>query len=274
MLDQTFNYNGSSIAFSVNGSGPTVLFLHGFGEDHTYWASAGQQLEQYYRVILMDTPGTGMAVLGAALHSIETLADSVAALVEYLAIDRLCIIGHSMGGYIALAFAAKYGSKLSGLGLMHSTAYPDSEEKKQTRRKSMEFIQKNGSLAFFKQSVPNLFAPLFQQNNPGILKSYIETAAAIPENSVLRYTQMMLERPGHIEALKTIQVPVLFIIGRLDQAVPYKESLAQCYLSPLSHVDILPSAAHMGMVEKNDHTTNTLGSFLEITVLYSKHIAQ
>ena len=111
------------------GTGPVVLLLHGFAEDGTTWDNLAGPLSAHCRLIIPNLP---------ASSSMEDLAATIASLLDHLGIDKCIMIGHSMGGYITLAFAEKYPDRLTAFGLFHSTAYPDNEEKKAVRRKSIE----------------------------------------------------------------------------------------------------------------------------------------
>src|SRR5215210_649891 len=133
-----------------------VILVHGFGEDHSVWDQQARHLEKNCRLIVPDLPGSGKAKLGDV--SMEGMADHLKNILEEQSVSSCIMIGHSMGGYVTLAFAEKYPEMLAGFGLFHSSAYADSEEKKATRRKAIDFIRKNGTKEFLKTSVPNLIA--------------------------------------------------------------------------------------------------------------------
>ena len=101
------------------------------------------------------------------------MATVIKDLLDQLKIDQCTLIGHSMGGYIALAFAALYPERLNAFGLFHSTAYPDSEEKKATRRKAIDFIRANGSAPFIRASTPNLFSAYTREHRPQLIETTI-----------------------------------------------------------------------------------------------------
>ena len=166
MQIKNINWQGASIQYQVTGQGKTVVLLHGFGEDSTVWQPQIEFLQQYFRLIIPDIPGSGQSQF-VPNANIETYADI---LKEIIIIElknlfpsgegwdgAFSLIGHSMGGYITLAFAEKYPEYLNSFGLFHSSAFADTGEKKETRRKAIGFIQSKGGYAFLKTSIPGLF---------------------------------------------------------------------------------------------------------------------
>jgi pimeloyl-ACP methyl ester carboxylesterase len=152
--------------------------------------------------------------------SIEDLAAAVKTLLDHLGIDKCIMIGHSMGGYITLAFAEKYPDRLTALGLFHSTAYPDSEEKKAIRRKSIEFIRKNGADLFIRQSTPGLFGQYTHQHHPQLIDAMIDRYINFPPDTLIAWYQAMITRPDRTAVLREFHGPVLFIIGEEDTSFP------------------------------------------------------
>ena len=172
------------------------------------------------------------------------------------------LIGHSMGGYITLAFAEKYPELLNAFGLFHSTAYADDDAKKETRRKGIEFIKNNGASAFLKTTTPNLFSEKTKKENPELVEKLIDQSKDFSSESLIQYYEAMIQRPDRTSVLKSFQQPILFIIGKHDTAVPLQSSLEQCYLPSISHIHILQNSGHMGMWEEKDKATEILLNFL------------
>ena len=133
------------------------MLVHGFTEDRRIWDPLLTGMENKYQWILPDLPGSGDSAYNRSLNRTQGFCgSSLAPLLENENIQELVLIGHSMGGYISLAFAEKYPEKIRALGLFHSSSYPDSEEKKESRDKNIRFIQKNGAALFVEQSIPGL----------------------------------------------------------------------------------------------------------------------
>src|SRR4051812_6767172 len=157
MKEAFVKLDSGELFYRSNGSGPVVMLVHGFGEDSTVWKHQYEALPGY-RLLLPDLPGSGKTPMSKDL-GMEGMAGVLKQLLVALNIEKCIMIGHSMGGYVTMAFAEKYNSFLAAFGLIHSTAYADSEEKKAARRKGIEFIKENGAFAFLKSVTPNLFSP-------------------------------------------------------------------------------------------------------------------
>lgn len=257
--------NNKEIAYRVTGNGKPVVLIHGFGEDHTIWQHQADFLSKKFQLILPDLPGSGSSQLqddmsinamGAVVHSIvnEVLQNEE---------DPVTIIGHSMGGYVALAFAEKYPAKVAGIGLFHSTAYADSDEKIQARKKGISFISKHGAEAFLKNTLTDLFSEHTKQNQPGIINQLIEKAGNFSADALVSYYEAMMQRTDRSALLANIQAPVLFIISENDVAIPFADSLRQSILPLKSYITILRQSGHMGMLEEPAASNQALSQFLE-----------
>jgi pimeloyl-ACP methyl ester carboxylesterase len=136
----------SRLHYKKMGSGPVLVLLHGFPESHKIWRKVWPQLSQHYTLIMPDFPGSGGSLLESAT-SIEQMADCVQAILQHECIEQAVIAGHSMGGYTAFAFAAKYPELTRGLSVVHSSPAADEDEKKQTRLRCV--YKTNGTQLIF-----------------------------------------------------------------------------------------------------------------------------
>lgn len=253
------------LQYKIGGTGTALMLLHGFGEDGNIWANQESTLSQKYNLIIPDLPGSGRSDMLQKKNAGVQLTDFAESINEILIsekIERMVMIGHSMGGYIALAFSKKYPEKLRGLGLFHSSAFPDNEEKIITRRKAIEFIEQHGSKEFLKTSIPGLYAERFRLLHPEVITKHLD-AAIFTKEVLIQYYEAMIQRPDCTDVLKNATFPILFIIGALDQAIPIGQSLEQCHLPLTSHVHIFPEVAHMGMIEAPDKSIQFLLKFLQ-----------
>jgi pimeloyl-ACP methyl ester carboxylesterase len=252
----------SQLSYNDNGQGKVVVLIHGFCESKELWKDFEIHLSKKYRVISPDLPGFGESPLNNSDFGVEYYAEIIHGLLQELHITECSMIGHSLGGYVTLAFAEEYPSLLNGLGLFHSTAYADSEEKKEGRNKTIQFLWKHGVKMFAQSFV----APLFYQNNREQLKKEIEfmtsIASAASLNGVVEASKAMRDRKDRTAVLKNADVPVLFIAGKADSVVPLEKSLEQCALPKDSHVYFLSDTAHMGMFERKKETIKILEGFI------------
>jgi pimeloyl-ACP methyl ester carboxylesterase len=239
-----------------------VVLLHGFAEDGAIWERQTEQLKKNFRLIVPDLPGSGRSSPLIAATSMEELADALVAILDAEKIGQVILIGHSMGGYIALALVEKWAARCKAFGLFHSTAYPDSEEKKAIRRKSMAFISKHGAAEFIRQSTPNLFAESSREEHPEWITEIVERYGSMDPASLNHYYQAMIDRPDRTGVLTRSGLPTLLVIGRHDNTLPFEASLRQAHMPSLAFIHILEEAGHMGMIETVAPGNKILEEFL------------
>lgn len=257
-MEKQFQYNGSAIYYNVTGKGPAVVLLHGFAEDGNIWNEQISFLQQHCQLIVPDLPGSGKSdLLKKENVTIEDYATCLNALLEHEGIGRCIVLGHSMGGYITLAFAEMFPAKLTGFGFVHSTAFADSEDKKNTRKKGIKFIEEHGVYPFLKSSTPNLFSDQYKKEHSERIAALIEQGKNFTKEALIQYYNAMIKRPDRTRVLQKSKVPVLFIIGSEDVAAPPEDLLKQVHLPKVSYIHIIKDVGHMSMWEKpselNDH---------------------
>ena len=233
-----------------------VVLLHGFGEDSTIWNDYADVLAKEYTVILPEYARL------SHLKTMEDYADFAHETIVAQGVEKCAVIGHSMGGYIALAFAEKYPQMLSGFGLFHSTSFADSEEKKEARNKIIESIKKSGSEVFIRASTPTLYAEEFVKLHAFIIAKHIENASEFPPEALIAAMQAIRDRPDRRSVLKALRCPVMFIIGEQDKSVSPADSKSQIMMPKFFSSSILDNVAHMGMVEEAEHCLAFLERFL------------
>lgn len=262
---KTALHKGKKVAYGVAGKGPAVVLLHGFGEDGTVWQQQAKNLQNAFKVIVPHLPGSGPSELQDDM-SMEGLADSVKTVLVAEGILEFVLIGHSMGGYVTLAFAEKHQKGLKGFGLFHSTAFADSEEKKETRKKGIAFIRQHGAQAFLKTTLPNLYSPTTKETAPALLEEQLQATSYFTGEALIRYYEAMIARPDRTHVLKQTTVPVLFVLGQWDVAVPPADGWKQCYLPQKSYIHMLYQSGHMGMVEEVEKSNQLLNEYLVQTL--------
>jgi pimeloyl-ACP methyl ester carboxylesterase len=281
-MDKTVLHRSSTVFYRTEGPGNTslptranlsaptrdteaaipLLLLHGFAEDGTIWNGQVEYLKKNHPILVPDLPGSGRSSLLSGPTSMEELADAIKAVLDAEGVGQAVLIGHSMGGYIALAFAAKYPERLRACGLFHSTAYPDTEEKKAARRKGIDFIRKSGSAPFIRQSIPNLFSETSRKEHPRMVAGLVNRYSDFNPDSLIHYYEAMIGRPDRTASLIRSAGPVLFIIGEQDSAIPIGSVLPQTHLPSSSDIHILGNAGHMGMLEDSQRSNIILEKFL------------
>ncbi|MFN3404553.1 MAG: alpha/beta fold hydrolase [Cytophagaceae bacterium] len=254
----------SSVKYTLSGKGPAVVLIHGFCESKDIWKDYHQQLQNKYTIITPDLPGFGESPLQHSEVSIEYFADQIHELLMSLQVENIIMIGHSLGGYVTLAYAEKYPHMLKGFGLFHSTAFADSEDKKINRDRTIDFIKKHGVAPFAESFVEPLF---FMRNRKHLEKQILlmkEQTKNTSQESIISTTIAMRDRIDRTEVLKKASCPVLFIVGKEDGPVPLNKSLEQCYLPIQSVVHFFSECGHMGMYEKKEETLMAVNQFIEL----------
>ncbi len=254
-------YKDHQIHYAISGKGTPVLLLHGFCEDSRIWHDFQTPLETDYQIITLDLPGFGQSDAVENL-SISNYAEVLEAVVEALNLSPFILIGHSMGGYVALAFAEKRASLVLGLGLFHSHPYADDAAKKEARTKAIDFVTTNGAKTYTRELIPMLFSGDFLKTKRPIVDKLVSNTAEYTDISVIAALQAMRDRPDRSGVLATVECPVLFIIGEEDVAVPEAYSKAQTHVPQTASIHILPEVGHMGMFEAQKKTQRIVRDFL------------
>lgn len=208
--------------YQVEGKGEAIVLLHGYLENLKMWKSIDKELAKQYQVVLIDLPGHGKSPVYGEIHSMELMAEKVKEVLDEIGLERVLMIGHSMGGYVCLAFAELYPNFLNGFVLLNSTTLPDSAEKKEQRLKAVQTAERNLD-TLIKMSIPSLFA---EQNLPKLTaeKEFaIELARETPLKGVTAALKGMRLRPDRTNLLNTSQLEIGVIIGTYDKAVNPEE---------------------------------------------------
>jgi pimeloyl-ACP methyl ester carboxylesterase len=251
----------STINFIQRGEGYPVLLLHGFCESAEMWFPFANPLIEEYQIICPDLPGFGNSPLIDRL-TIESVADVLVNQLETLEIEKFVIIGHSLGGYVALSIAEKYPDKIQGLGLFHSHAFADTEEDKHKRDKALLFLEKHPVQKFIEPFIPSLF----YEKRKGELQEEIIKATSIglqsPLESIRAYTTAMKSRSDRFEIWQKIENHCLFIGGMNDSRI--SPETYEAHIEAREKVDgyILTDTAHMGMYERPTETLQMIKDFL------------
>lgn len=248
-----------TLHYREQGNGPTVILIHGFPMNMQVWDDFAEKLSESFHVVTFDLPGFGKSPGLEPDFSIEDVARTVHDWIRDKAYARPVIVGHSLGGYVTLALAEQDKELMSGMCLFHSTALADSEEKKQSRDKVLEFIEKHGVHAFTSNFISQLYA---DPQHSSIVKVK-SLAVQSSKEAVTGYTRAMRNRRDRTHVLEAFPGPVLFLAGEKDQGIPADTVLQQASLSKHAEALILPEVAHMGMFESEGPCLKKIKTFIE-----------
>lgn len=235
---------------------PVLCLIHGHGVDPSIWDGIYNELAPDVQIVKPD--------LSTLTHhdTIEAYAEYVYSLLQTARLANVVLIGHSMGGYIALALAEKHPEMIRGLGLFHSTAFADDDARKQKRQQAIELLEQKGSRPFIEGVVPSMFAEGNRRRMADIIRSLIEAGSQLPADALKAGIRAMQARPDRSHVLREANYPVLIIAGKEDNLVPFEKSEQLFELPANVQTTVLEQAGHLGMLEEPEEATNAIRRFL------------
>jgi pimeloyl-ACP methyl ester carboxylesterase len=249
IITATCTFLNSTITYTDEGTGRCVVLLHGFMESAHIWHSYTKTLAKQYRVVCINLPGHGGSDCLGYVHTMELMADAVNAVLQHLRLSRVFVVGHSMGGYVALAFAEKHPQKTRGICLFHSTASADSEERKLNRNKALALVKQNHK-KFVRSVIPLWFAKDNREKYATEIEALQIQALTIPKQGLAAALEGMKIRVDREMVLKFSSFRVFYIIGKKDETIPYEQVKTQTTLPNDCEYLILENAGHMGFIEE------------------------
>lgn len=259
---QNILFKGTPVFFTSKGKGYPLVFLHGFNESIDIWNKIIDKISLNHRCILIDLPGFGNSPLPSNL-SIKYMAEAVKRIVDETGVSstnqKPIIIGHSMGGYVALEYLKLFGESVAAIGLIHSTAIADNDEKKENRVKTLEFLEKNKVESFFKIFIQGL--PASFNYKKSLIEEIEKIVSKTTKSSVIAGIKAMLNRDDNYEIFKNYKVPYLIIAGKHDQLIPLDKLLKQASETESVMIEILNNSGHLGMIEEPEKTQDILIKF-------------
>ncbi|MCM0665773.1 alpha/beta fold hydrolase [Flavobacterium tyrosinilyticum] len=257
---KTILYKNTKISYSDSGIGNTIVLLHGFLENKKMWLEYSNLFSEKYRVVAIDLLGHGESDCLGYVHKMEDNAAAVNEVLEHLDIEKATIVGHSMGGYVGLAFAELYPEKIQKLVLLNSTSKEDSAEKKLNRTRAIKAVKQN-----YVNFVSLAIANLFSENNRIRLAEEIEKvkteALKTPLQGIIASQEGMKIRKDREELVRKNLFPILLILGKKDPVLNYEESLSQIEDTTAELVSF--EDGHMSQIENKEALKTILLDFFE-----------
>ena len=262
-MEKTIKINGIDVNYSLRGDSnkETIVFLHGYLENMTIWQEFAGFFEQNYQVLCVDLPGHGKTAVFFQEHSMKLMADIVFELTEILNIQKFTLVGHSMGGYVSLAFAEYYSNKLNAFVLFHSHVYADDEQKKAARNAEIEKVKAGKYNEVVETNIPRMYAPYNLEKFADKIEFSKEIARKIPEEGVIAALEGMKNRPDRLHVIAETKLPHMFIVGKDDLLIPYNPDDSQFSVNKNTKTVVLNSG-HMGMFEDKEKALESLAQFI------------
>jgi pimeloyl-ACP methyl ester carboxylesterase len=250
-----YYFRETPIKFNCIGEGPVLLFLHGFLESSSMWKNIALQFSASYTILTVDLLGHGKSGVHGKSHTMELQAQMIKGLLDHLQIEEVTLIGHSMGGYIALAFAEAYPSHLKKLVLVNSTAQADSAERINNRKRAIKIIERTPT-AFISMAISNLFTSEGQDRFAGEIDILKKEALQFPFDGIQANIRGMIKRKDRTSILQTLSVPTYMIYGTQDLIVSSEAIQEQ---TKDTEVTLIPTdSGHMSWLEEEDNFVKTL----------------
>ena len=253
---QKIKINGFDLAFKRRGSGLPLVLIHGYPLDHTTWEDVAPLLEKDFDLILPDLRGFGQSSEVESVYTIANLASDIAGLLDHLKIEKAFVAGHSMGGYVALAFARAYPQRLVGLGMISSQVLADPPDRKEGRYKTVAEVGERGVGQVAESMAPKLSAIGRVQTFARDLISRQKAAG------VIGALKAMAERPDSNDVLAAIKTPVVIVHGDADALIPVERGREMKETARGAHYFELSRLGHVPMMENPQAVADALKSFV------------
>ena len=245
---KTITFQQKQIAYHKKGEGNCLVLLHGFPMDSRVWTDFIDKLSASFCLIAPDLPGLGKSEMLAERHDMSLMADAVAAILETEKISKCVLAGHSMGGYVGLAFADKYSEMLAGLSLLHSHASADDAQGRENRNQAILKIH-DDKKTFLTNFIKSLFDEEFAAQNTNAVRFITDITLSQEKQAVVAAMTGMRERKSYIELLTQLKIPVQFVLGKSDSRMPLIKIMAQAALPPHGELLMLKGVGHVGFLE-------------------------
>lgn len=250
------------LSYRVVGEGPKLLLIHGLCESGEIWEYHANRLASRFQILIPDLPGYGFS---APFHdndfSLEKMQAAVFEMADAEEFEQFAVIGHSMGGYTALAMLEAQAHRISAISLFHSTAHDDTEEKKKGRNKSVRVLEQNRDL-FFREVFKNLYnSERLSEFLPLAEKQY-QASKQIETRTVTATLLALRDRKDRLNLLENATIPVSYFIGKHDNVLPYADLLYEAQQIGVPY-HISEHSGHMGFYEEPDEVEKYLTQFMD-----------
>lgn len=257
----SLKYKNTNVNYFSKGTGRVIVLLHGFLENLNMWRDISAELSKRNRVICIDLLGHGKTGNLGYVHTMEDQAKMVKFVLNNLKLRKYIFIGHSMGGYVSLAFAELFPNNLKGLCLMNSTALPDTEEKKINRDRAIEAVKYNSDI-FVKMAIPNLFAEENVDKFNVEIEQITLEALQMTKKSIIAAAEGMKIRRDYTGLYNSLKIPIQMIIGRKDPALEYETLIKQTKNKQVMVVEF--PDGHMSHFENKKELITSLQYFINL----------
>ena len=255
-------YKGRRIYYTDTGTGSAIILLHGYLESSEIWSGFEVALSKDFRVVSVDLPGHGKSDIYGETHTMEFMADVVKELIVTIGIKKVFLTGHSLGGYVALAFLELFPEYLSGYALFHSHPFPDTPEAIEKRLREITIVRAGKKDLMYPDNIIKMFAPSNLENFTEAIQRSEDIASRIDADGIIAVLNGMMQRPSRLSLMEEGRVPCLWILGLMDNYIPCDLIRSRVKLPHNAEVVILKNSGHIGFIEELQESVKILKKFI------------
>jgi pimeloyl-ACP methyl ester carboxylesterase len=256
------HFKGKKIYYSEEGAGYPVILIHGYLETGDVWKEFAHLISEKFRVLSVDLPGHGHSDIFGESHSMEFMAEAICGLMDTLGIEKVFITGHSLGGYIALAFVEKFAPRLSGYCLFHSHPLADSEEAVKKREREIMIVRAGKKFLIYPENVKRMFADRNIERFAVQLERSKAIASGIRGEGIIAVLKGMIARPTRLDIMEGGSIPCLWILGSMDNYIPCDAMKQKVRLPSNAELLVLENSGHLGFIEEKEKSARALTDFI------------
>jgi pimeloyl-ACP methyl ester carboxylesterase len=265
-MSRFFKYNGKKLHYDLTGNGETIILVHGYLESSEIWSRFAGRLSKQFRIISIDLPGHGLSDIDIQSNSMESMASLIKKLIDELGIEKIFLTGHSLGGYVALAFLELFPERLSGYCLFHSQPFADPLETIEKRLREIKIVEAGKKDIMYPENIIKMFGEQNLVKFSDEVDRSREIASKISAEGIISVLKEMIVRPPRVGFMEEGWVPCLWILGSGDRYIPCEEIQKKVCLPLNAKVVVLEHSGHMGFVEEEDRSVEVITRFVEMLI--------
>jgi pimeloyl-ACP methyl ester carboxylesterase len=259
-------YEGHKINYNDSGKGFPVVLLHGYLESSVVWNGFEEKLALKFRVISIDLPGHGRSDIISETQTMEMMAAVVKDLISSLGLRKVFLTGHSLGGYVTLAFLELFPEFFSGYCLFHSHPFADSPEVIKNRHREIKLVQRGMKDRMYPGNVIKMFATSNIEKFSESIQRSKEISSCISGEGIIAVLRGMIARPSRVDYMEKGIVPCLWILGRMDNYIPCEAIIERVNLPLNATLVILENSGHIGFIEEEEISLRLISEYVRYLV--------
>lgn len=255
------DFRGGQIAYTIGGQGETQVLIHGYLESKEVWGEFGESLAGRFRVICIDLPGNGESSIFDDNHTMCFLADSVLAVLGKESVEKAFFVGHSLGGYVTLSLADRFPERIKGYVLFHSHPFADTEQVRETRIREIDVVLSGKKDLLHRVNIPRMFADANLVKYADKVEKLKAIAGDHDPEAIVSVISGMMNRKSRVHIVESGRVPMLIILGTMDNYIDYESMKSRIHLPPKGSLVTLDRSGHMGFIEELQKSVTVVTNF-------------